>query len=180
MKKSNLKFKNFQCDGQLDIFSIEVEPPKQRAQLQNKSINVEQSDEDLYQCVCGHKARIVKSGVGCYITCSYCGKSTPMGYNEEMVKAEWSHMAKAKPQWHRLERSKPPEDSYVKVMYSWSLYRQGDRTGECAAQYRAGKFYFIQLPWDIGRVVPEAWRYLTAWECSFYNIGEGGKRNEAE
>lgn len=145
--------KKYECKGQLSIFDIEI--PEKKTQLQDKSVSVVNSDKQVRQCSCSGAARIVRTGNGVYITCSKCQKSTPMGYDEGKVIAEWEELVK--PRWKRLSLHTPPEDpdKVIKVMYTWM---NGKRTGECAATYEDGKIHFIGLPWDIGKVEPEAWK----------------------
>ena len=40
-------------------------------------------------CVCGKEARVVVCGVGCYIRCPWCGRSTVMCTTKEDALKEW-------------------------------------------------------------------------------------------
>lgn len=94
-----------------------------------------------------------------FITKSYSNKDEAV---QEVIKTwhgpfDYKPLPKPSYQWHRLSKNTPPEDpdKVIKVMYT---YFKGKHTGECAATYENGKINFIGLPWDIGKVEPEAWK----------------------
>lgn len=47
---------------------------------------------DKIECVCGKKARVVECGVGYFVHCPSCDRSTPMAWDREKVEREWKEL----------------------------------------------------------------------------------------
>ena len=60
--------------------------------------------------------------------------------------------------WHRFPKETPPKGVRLEVMYQWTYVQKADRLGVCMADWTGKDFFWHGKPWDIGKVIPIAWR----------------------
>lgn len=142
--------KRYECKGQLSIFDVEIPKPKPCQYGFARYVG----QKVVLHVTSGTMVGTVKEIEPYYTIVDVEGKEwvgTPTTLGEFKPEPKAIH------QWLRLSRHTPPEDpdKVIKVMYTWM---NGKRTGECAATYEDGKINFIGIPWDIGKVEPEAWK----------------------